>query len=156
MSEEDQQNGGLGDAGNAQSDDSANPTGAGNDPTKQKYTTGTKGKFLIIPPHPDTTFDDTEFLELLEGSLSLSIAEKVRVADAIPRLKQQQIDDLIRIFNEEKERFAELAKEAGDKVQELKDRRERELDMASTKEKEEEEADDEAAEAERLKRDLGL
>ena len=150
MSDEENNNAGMGDVrpqGNAD---------AGGNPRKQKHSTGTRGKFLVIPPHPDTTFNDEEFLTLLEGSLSLSIEEKVRVADAVPRLKQQQIDDLFRIFNEEKERFAELSKEAGDKVEELKARRERELDMAKSEEAEEGEADDDAAEAERLKRDLGL
>ena len=47
-----------------------------------------------------------EFVNLLLGSLLLSIVEKERVLDAMPRLSKTQIDELIIIFNDEKEKFS--------------------------------------------------
>lgn len=115
------------------------------------------GKFHFkIPPHPKTTFDEKNFLTLLEGSISLTLEEKQRVIDAIPRLSIEQINELIKIFEEEKEKFAELEKEYGDDVKKLKAEREREFEMAEVKKEEMSEAEDEAAQAEALKKQLGL
>jgi len=44
------------------------------------------GNLFVIPPHPNTTFDEANFLVLLEGSISLTMEEKKRVIEAIPRL----------------------------------------------------------------------
>ena len=51
------------------------------------------------------------FFRLLFYSLSLNTIEKFRVIDAIPSLSQFQIDELIRTFEEEVNKFAELEKE---------------------------------------------
>jgi len=47
-----------------------------------------------------------EFADLLLGSFSLSIEEKERVLDAMPRLSKEEINELIVIFNEEKIKFS--------------------------------------------------
>ena len=56
----------------------------------------------------ELSFDGDLFLRLLAGSISLSKDEKKRIIDTIPKLKQSQIDELIRIFEEEKQKFAQL------------------------------------------------
>ena len=55
-------------------------------------------------------FDEQRFINLLAGSISLSKAEKKRIIDSIPKLKQEQIDELIRIFEEERFKFSQLSK----------------------------------------------
>lgn len=118
---------------------------------------GSAKKFHFkIPPHPNTTFDEVYFLTLLEGSISLTLEEKQKVIDAIPRLSIEQINELIKIFEEEKQKFAELEKEYGEDVKKLKEEREREFELAKVKEEEQSEAEKEAAEAEALKKQLGL
>ncbi len=115
-----------------------------------------KKHHFVIPPHPNTTFDEEYFLTLLEGSISLTLEEKQRVIDAIPRLSIEQINELIKIFEEEKVKFAELEKEYGEDVKKLKAEREKEFELAKVKEEEMSEAEAEAAEAEALKKQLGL
>ncbi len=63
------------------------------------------GKFMI---HPLTTFDEKSFMDLLEHSLSLSTFEKKRVIDAIPTLSQFQIDELVKVFEDERVEFRKL------------------------------------------------
>lgn len=69
--------------------------------------------------HPLTTFDETRFLELLEHSLSLNVYEKKRVIDAIPTLSQFQIDELIKVFEDEREEFKKLMSTEADAIKDL-------------------------------------
>jgi hypothetical protein len=112
------------------------------------------GHIFVIPPHPNTKFDDEYFLTLLEGSISLTMEEKQRVIDAIPRLGIDQINELIKIFEEEKQKFSELEKEFADDVAKLKSEREKEMQMAEVRQEESSESDAETEEAEALKRKL--
>jgi len=64
---------------------------------------------IKLPAHPDTKFDDALFLKLLASSISLSRLEKKRIVDAVPKLQQWQVDELINIFEEEKKKFAQLS-----------------------------------------------
>jgi len=109
---------------------------------------------FVIPPHPNTTFDEKNFLNLLEGSISLTLEEKKRVCDAIPRLRIEQINELISIFEEEKQKFAELENEFSDDVAKLKREREREIESTQIKKEEEDESSEDTAEAEALKKKL--
>ena len=68
-------------------------------------------RFLV---HPLTTFDEKHFVELLEHSLSLSTFEKKRVIDAIPSLSQFQIDELIKVFEDERVEFRKLMPTEGE------------------------------------------
>ncbi len=113
-----------------------------------------KGHIFTLPPHPNTTFDEENFLTLLEGSISLTLEEKKRVIDAIPRLSIEQINELIRIFTEEQQKFAELEDRFADDVNKLKAERERELQTSETKKEEANEDEDDAAAAEALKASL--
>lgn len=115
-----------------------------------------KGHIFVIPPHPNTTFDDANFLELLEGSISLTMEEKQRVIDAIPRLRIEQVNELISIFEEEKQKFSELEGEFAQDVYKLKQEREKEKEGVVAKKEEEKEGGESIAEAEALKKSLGV
>ncbi|MDD2565918.1 MAG: hypothetical protein PHZ26_04765 [Candidatus Gracilibacteria bacterium] len=69
--------------------------------------------------HPLTVFNEEDFLELLEHSLSLNIYEKKRVIDAIPTLSQFQIDELIKVFEDEREEFKKLMGTEAESIKEL-------------------------------------
>ncbi len=62
-----------------------------------------------VPAHPETQFDQTKFLTLLRGSISLTRDEKWRIIQAIPKLSQFQIDELQKILDDEKRKFSELS-----------------------------------------------
>ncbi len=109
---------------------------------------------FIIPPHPNTVFNDVEFLDLLEGSISLTLEEKKRVVQAIPRLDQAQVNELIDIFHEEREKFSTLEKEFSQDVEKLKREREKELELLALQQEEANEDSGVLDEAEALKRKL--
>jgi hypothetical protein len=69
--------------------------------------------------HPLSEFDEKAFIDLLEHSLSLSVFEKKRVIDAIPTLSQFQIDELTKVFEDEREEFKKLMPKEGDTIREL-------------------------------------
>lgn len=88
------------------------PTPPPQDDTPANFQLGTlfkDGIKLTLQAHPETKFEDKYFVDLLAGSISLSKSEKKRIIDAIPNLKQWQIDELVNIFEEEKKKFAQLS-----------------------------------------------
>lgn len=130
---------------------------ANQDPNNRHGQLGKRDAHVfVIPPHPNTEFDEANFLELLEGSISLTFEEKQRVIEAIPRLSIEQIEELISIFTEERQKFAELEKEFSEDVAKLKQEREKELEVQQTKKEEESASSQDAAAAEELKRQMGL
>ncbi len=86
--------------------------GAAEDTTPANFQLGTKfsKELKVQAPKHSLTFDEKYFITLLAGSISLSKDEKKKIIDSIPKLKQSQIDELIRIFEEEKQKFAALSK----------------------------------------------
>ena len=81
------------------------------DTTPANFQLGTKfpPKLKVTAPKSELKYDEEYFIRLLAGSISLSKDEKKRIVDSIPKLKQAQIDELIRIFEEEKQKFAALS-----------------------------------------------
>ncbi len=75
--------------------------------------------FELASVHPLSEFDEASFLDLLEHSLSLSVFEKKRVIDAIPTLSQFQIDELTKVFEDEREEFRKLMPKEGDTIRDL-------------------------------------
>lgn len=63
----------------------------------------------VLPKHPETKFDDGDFVRQLRGSISLTIDEKHRILAAIPRLSQLQVDELLKILTDERSKFADLS-----------------------------------------------
>ncbi|EKD48306.1 MAG: hypothetical protein ACD_65C00020G0001, partial [uncultured bacterium] len=75
---------------------------------------------IKIPPH-NLKFDETYFIKLLAGSISLMKDEKKRIVDSIPKLRQEQVDELIKILEEEKEKFIELSPKHAAQLKKLED-----------------------------------
>lgn len=114
-------------------------------------------RFLI---HPLTTFDEKSFMDLLEHSLSLSTFEKKRVVDAIPTLSQFQIDELIKVFEDERVEFRKLMPTEGEIIKWLVVKAQNEWeqlkDIYIEEEKANAKANEDAKKAEELKKTLGL
>jgi hypothetical protein len=119
------------------------------------------GQFLphdlgIEIPECSLEFDRNYFLRLLAGSISLKVNEKVRIIKSIPTLIQYQIDELTRIFEEEKRKFAELGEKSKEQLEKL-DRQHTEewkdVIMAFEGEKK---AVEEQNQADEIRRKLGL
>lgn len=114
-------------------------------------------RFLV---HPLTTFDEKFFMELLEHSLSLSTFEKKRVIDAIPTLSQFQIDELKKVFEDERIEFRKLMPTEGEIIKGLVIKAQNEWeqlkDIYIEEEKANAKAGEDAAKAEELKKSLGI
>ena len=119
------------------------PSNAGNKQQQQQFISSVK-----IPPHPNTKFDEAKFLELLAGSISLTINEKKKIIEAVPQLSQFQIDELIKIFEEEKVKFTELEKKHAEQIAELEKKHAGSWQDLEAKAKEEAKKAEEAREAE--------
>ena len=124
---------------------------AGNKAQQQQFITSVK-----IPPHPNTTFDEKVFLELLAGSISLTIDEKKRIIDAISQLSQFQIDELIKIFKEEQQKFNELEKKHADQIADLEKKHADSWQDLESKAEEETKGKEEQGEADDIRKSLGI
>jgi hypothetical protein len=102
------------------------------------------------------TFDEQNFLRLLAGSISLSRAEKKRIIDSIPKLKQTQIDELINIFEDEKEKFAELPKKHTIELDRLAQKHLEEWLDIEAEYKAVGQKEEETAKAEEIRKQLGI
>ena len=69
--------------------------------------------------HPLTSFDEAKFLDLLEHSLSLSTFEKKRVIDSVSNLSQFQVDELMKVFEDERVEFRKLVATEGEIIKGL-------------------------------------
>ncbi len=114
-------------------------------------------RFLV---HPLTTFDEKWFIDLLEHSLSLSTFEKKRVVDAIPTLSQFQVDELIKVFEDERVEFRKLMPTEGEIIKWLVVKAQNEWeqlkDIYVEEDKANAKASEDAKKAEELKKTLGL
>ena len=109
-----------------------------------------------VPAHPNTKFDEKKFLELLAGSISLTINEKKRIIESVPQLSQFQIDELMKIFDEERGKFAELEKKHADQISELEKQHAGSWQDLEAQKEEEAKKQKEEQEAEDIKKQLGL
>ena len=116
----------------------------------------TEGIKLTLPKHPDSQFDDAKFLPLLASSISLSKAEKKRIVDAIPKLKQWQVDELMTIFEEEKKKFAQLSKRHVPQLEKLAKQHYEEWRDLEMQEEQTGKAEEEKEEADEIRKKLGL
>ncbi len=109
---------------------------------------------IQIPPHPDTTFDDGLFLQLLSQSVSLTKSEKLKIIEKIPTLSQAQIDRLIEIFQEEKTKFSKLEEKHSEQISELEMQKMSEWKDVESQKQEEEKRQAEADKIAELQRKL--
>jgi hypothetical protein len=112
---------------------------------------------LGVPvPDSNLNYDGPKFMRLLAGSISLDKAEKKRIIDAIPKLKQTQIDELINIFEDEKTKFAELPKKHTTELDKLAKKHLDDWLDIEAEYKAKDQKDDEAKKAEEIRKSLGL
>lgn len=139
--------------------------GAGAQPPKEEDTTPanfqlgqlfTEGIKVKLPDHPETKFDENEFLMLLASSISLSKAEKKRIIDAVPKLKQWQVDELMNIFKEEKQKFAQLSKKHVPQLEKLAKQHYEEWRDIEVGEEQQVKGTEDAAKADEIRKSLGL
>lgn len=136
----------------------ANPPSQPEDTTPADYQIGSKLPKIInvkIPAHT-LTFDEQHFLHLLAGSISLTKEEKKRIIESVPKLKQSQVDELIRIFEEERRKFAELSAKHVEQLKKLEDQHFRDWQDIELTQKVEEKKSADEAKAEAIRKQLGL
>lgn len=108
-----------------------------------------------IPAH-SLQFDENKFLHLLAGSISLSRDEKKRIIESIPKLKQSQVEELIRIFEEEKYKFSQLSAKHVPQLEKLAKQHANDwVDLEALYQAENKKAADDAA-ADEIRKSLGL
>ncbi len=108
-----------------------------------------------VPAHA-LQFDEQYFLNLLAGSISLTRDEKVRIIDSIPKLKQSQVDELIRIFEEERKKFAELPAKHVEQLKKLEAQHYSDWMDVELKQKQAGKKNEDEAKAEAIRKQLGL
>jgi len=108
-----------------------------------------------IPAH-SLNFDEDYFLRLLAGSISLTKDEKKRIIEAIPKLSQFQIDELMKILEEEKRKFSELDVKHKEQLQKLEQKHAQEWDQLEMDEEQEEKSQEDEAQADDIRKSLGL
>lgn len=111
---------------------------------------------VSIPAHPETNFDDQMFLKLLAGSISLMRDEKWRIIQAIPKLSQFQIDELFKILQEEKRKFAELSPKHLLQLQKLEQKHSEEWKDLQSMMVQQNVKQEDAAQADAIRKQLGL
>ncbi len=108
-----------------------------------------------VPPH-SLQFDEQHFLHLLAGSISLTKDEKARIIESIPKLKQSQVDELVRIFEEERHKFAELGDEHVPQLEKLAKQHYEDWVDIELRQEQTSKADEDAQKAEEIRKQLGL
>ena len=134
------------------------PTPPVEDTTPANYQIGSNLPKVIgvkIPAH-SLSFDEQHFLHLLAGSISLTKDEKKRIIDSIPKLKQSQVDELIRIFEEERRKFAELSAKHVEQLKKLEDQHLRDWNDIELAQKAQEKQSNDQAQADEIRKKLGL
>ncbi len=135
------------------------PMEAQGEPEDPNYKFGERMKTFTttvkLPAH-ELKFDENYFLNLLAGSISLSKDEKLRIIESTPKLRQEQIDELIRIFEEEREKFLELSAKHATSLKKLEaehaaDWMDIEISLKSTQK-----AQEDQSKADDIRKQLGL
>mgnify|MGYP001588341030 CR=1 FL=1 len=119
-------------------------------------TTSLTNDGILIPAHPNTTFDEQQFLTLLRGSISLTRDEKWRIIQAVPKLSQFQVDELQKILEEERRKFAELSPKHLAQLQKLEQKHAADWKDLQTVSIQEGVKQQDAGQAEEIRKQLGL
>lgn len=134
------------------------PTPPPEDTTPANFQIGEKLPKVIgikVPTHT-LQFDEQYFLHLLAGSISLTKDEKKRIVESIPKLKQSQVDELIRIFEEERRKFAELSAKHVEQLKKLDLQHYNDWMDLELSQKADEKKGSDQAKAEEIRKSLGL
>ena len=128
------------------------------DTTPANYQIGSKLPKVItikIPAHT-LNFDEQHFLHMLGGSISLTRDEKKLIIDSVPKLKQSQIDELVRIFEEERHKFAELSAKHVEQLKKLEEQHWIDWQDIELSQKAEEKKSNDQSQADEIRKKLGL
>jgi hypothetical protein len=110
---------------------------------------------IVLPKH-ELKFDENNFLKLLAGSISLSKEEKKRIIDTVSKLSQYQIDELIKIFEEEQRKFSELDTKHKEQLQVLEQKHEAEWIALELEYQQSQQKGEEDTAADDIRKSLGL
>ena len=127
-----------------------NPTGYKFGVMNKDFKTNVK-----IPTHK-LKFDEFKFLKLLAGSISLTRDEKKKIIESVPKLKQTQIDELIRILEEEKTKFVELSDKHAAQLEKLEKQHLEDWKDLEVSTKQDSKKGEDEAEADEIRKNLGL
>ena len=127
-----------------------------NTPANFKIGANVSGDTPIKLPKHSLNFDETKFLKLLASSISLSKQEKKKIIDTVPNLRQQQIDDLIKIFEDESSKFAELPKRHQQELEKMVEKHRREWEDLEDEYRTHGQKEQEQAQVDDIKNQLGL
>lgn len=110
---------------------------------------------IVLPAH-SLQFDGAYFLNLLAGSISLTKDEKKKIIDSMPKLRQAQVDELIRIFEEERAKFIELSPKHGTQLKKLEDEHIADWRDIELMYKQAVQSEEDTAKADEIRKQLGL
>lgn len=110
---------------------------------------------IKLPAH-SLSFNEDHFLNLLAGSISLTKDEKKKIIDSMPKLRQAQVDELIRIFDEERSKFIELSPKHGSQLKKLEDEHHADWKDIEMSYQQEAAKEHDAAAADDIRKQLGL
>ena len=110
---------------------------------------------VAMPAHT-TIFDEKYFLYLFAGSLVLSMTEKKDILGRIPQLSQFQIDELVKILEEEKQKFDLLEHEHPEQIQKMRQETKRDWDVMEMEIPKQAAAAEATNEADEIRKKLGL
>jgi len=113
-------------------------------------------KTRIGLPEHETEVDENYFLWLLVWSISLSIEEKKKIVENFWSLNQFQVDELIKIFEEEKSKFAALDIKHKEQLDKLQKEHKSAWEAYELEEQQKEESEEEWDEAEDIRKSLWL
>ncbi|MBL4694452.1 hypothetical protein JKY72_03730 [Candidatus Gracilibacteria bacterium] len=108
-----------------------------------------------VPKH-ELNFDQNNFLRLLAGSISLAKDEKKKIIESLPKLKQSQVDELIRIFEEEKEKFSALSKKHVPQLEKLAQQHYNEWMDLEGEYQQASKSEEDTSKADEIRKNLGL
>ena len=127
-----------------------------NTPANFKIGAKVSDKTPIKLPKHNLNFDESKFLRLLASSISLSKQEKKKIIDTVPNLRQQQIDDLIKIFEDESAKFAELPKRHQQELEKMVEKHRREWEDLEDEYRTHGQKEQEKNQVDDIKKQLGL
>lgn len=129
------------------------------DPSLANYHFGDANKNfktkIKIPTH-QLKFNEHYFLQLLAGSISLTKDEKWKIVQSVPKLRQEQVDELIRILEEEKEKFVELSPKHAAQLKKLEEQHLQDWQDLELRVVQNEKKAEDMAKADEIRKSLGL
>lgn len=110
---------------------------------------------VALPAHT-TVFDEKYFLYLFGGSLVLQLKEKKEILERLPKLSQFQVDEFVKILEEEKQKFDILENEHPEQIQKMRQETKNDWELLEMETHKQVAADNATNEADEIRKKLGL